>query len=426
MIRLSKIVFFILILTATKVWSQPGNWEIVGNMPLGISGASVVVVDSSIYVLGGYSDSLQNDVDWIFKYNPRTNQWNLAGHMLVKRENFISDKIGSKIYSVCGESNYPQRPNGLLEVFDCTTGNSSVLDSNMLFIRNSPTGLINDSILYIIGGSSFQSHGGGTQYILEYNIPSRSIIYSFQGSPGMREEQMSVFLNNSIYLFGGLYNTVTKDILNYNIKDHNLIQDFPGLLKPRSQGVAIRIPDSNQVVIMGGYDQLTPALNTVEIYQIFDSTHVTGRTLASTHFRRTNFMATYFDNSIYIFGGENEFREPVDTIEKLSFITGINDPVKTTPSGFNIDQNYPNPFNPTTTIGYNVGEKSSIKIRVYDMLGKEVSLLVNENKNPGYYSVSFNGSSLPSGVYFYRITAVTEKGNNNKDYVETRKMILLK
>lgn len=424
MIRCYKIVLIAFLLTTGKVLSQTGNWELTGNMPLGISGASTVVVDSSIYILGGYSDSLQSVVDWIFRFNPRLRIWNLAGHMKVKRVNFIADKIGSKIYYLGGENNGPQRPNGSLEVFDCNTGNSSVLDTNVLFLRNSPAGLIKDSVFYIIGGLSSRSMGG-IPYILEYNIPSKTITYTLQGPPGMRAEQMSVFFNNSIYLFGGLSNTVTKDILSYNIQSHQLIQIFPGLLKPRSGGIAIKIPDTNRVVIMGGYDQLSPDLRTVELYELGDMS-IPGRNLAPMLFTRTNFMAAYFDSCLYVFGGKTGLGSSVTAIEKLSFITGINDPVNNTPIGFKIEQNYPNPFNPTTTIGYYVSEKSDVSIRVYDMLGKEVELLVNENKMPGSYIIPFNGNNLPSGVYFYRLTAKAENGNNSKDYVETRKMILLK
>jgi hypothetical protein len=151
-----------------------------------------------------------------------------------------------------------------------------------------------------------------------------------------------------------------------------------------------------------------------------------GHNLPQMHSRRTNFMAVYFDSTVYVFGGQDDLKIPVKSIERFSFITGINDRQSNTPSEYSIDQNYPNPFNPTTTIGYNVSQNSAVSIKVYDLLGKEVAALVNENKSPGYYTVPFNGNNLASGVYFYRISAVPLTGNNNKEYIETRKMILLK
>ena len=81
-------------------------------------------------------------------------------------------------------------------------------------------------------------------------------------------------------------------------------------------------------------------------------------------------------------------------------------------------QNYPNPFNPITTIDYSIPKESFVTIKVYDMLGREVATLINEEKNAGEYSVKFNGSILASGVYLYRMKA----GN----FIQTKKMILMK
>jgi hypothetical protein len=88
------------------------------------------------------------------------------------------------------------------------------------------------------------------------------------------------------------------------------------------------------------------------------------------------------------------------------------------PTEFSLLQNYPNPFNPQTTIKYLIPQKCFVSITVYDILGKEVSKLVNEEKLSGSYEVQFNGSKLSSGVYFYRLHA----GN----FFKTKKLMLLK
>ena len=82
------------------------------------------------------------------------------------------------------------------------------------------------------------------------------------------------------------------------------------------------------------------------------------------------------------------------------------------------DQNYPNPFNPTTTINYSVPKTSFVTIKVYDMLGKEVTTLVNEEQKPGNYNVEFSANKLASGIYFYGMQA--------GGFVETKKLIVLK
>jgi S-formylglutathione hydrolase FrmB len=85
---------------------------------------------------------------------------------------------------------------------------------------------------------------------------------------------------------------------------------------------------------------------------------------------------------------------------------------------FHLAQNYPNPFNPTTTIRYQIPELSFITLKVYDVLGNEITTLVNEEKPIGIYEVELNANNLSSGVYFYRLQAGS--------FVETRKMILMK
>ncbi len=88
------------------------------------------------------------------------------------------------------------------------------------------------------------------------------------------------------------------------------------------------------------------------------------------------------------------------------------------PTKYELSQSYPNPFNPSTTIRFSIPEESLVKLIVHNTLGQEVKTLVNEKKQPGYYEVTFDGSEVASGVYFYRL----ETGK----FVEVRKMLLLK
>ena len=109
--------------------------------------------------------------------------------------------------------------------------------------------------------------------------------------------------------------------------------------------------------------------------------------------------------------------DPALTI-KHSVITPlfVSNPAR--PSSFVLEQNYPNPFNPSTVISYKLPANASVSLKVYDMLGREVKSLVNERQNAGIYSVTFNASSLASGVYLYRIQAGT--------YSATKKLVVIK
>jgi hypothetical protein len=88
------------------------------------------------------------------------------------------------------------------------------------------------------------------------------------------------------------------------------------------------------------------------------------------------------------------------------------------PEMFTLKQNYPNPFNPKTNIKFDVAKSSDVKILVYDVIGRIVQTLVNERLQQGTYIVTFDGSMLNSGVYFYRLTT--------NEYSETKKMLLMK
>lgn len=103
--------------------------------------------------------------------------------------------------------------------------------------------------------------------------------------------------------------------------------------------------------------------------------------------------------------------------EAQVILTGI-DEKNNEPLKFEISQNYPNPFNPTTTINFSIAQPEYVIIKIFDVLGREVQTLVDRQMSKGIYKVNFNGSSLSSGIYYYRIHA--------GDFVQTKEAILLK
>lgn len=114
-------------------------------------------------------------------------------------------------------------------------------------------------------------------------------------------------------------------------------------------------------------------------------------------------------------------------------VTAIEPISSQVPESYSLSQNYPNPFNPATKIkfaispsrGVSVGRGMFVKLLIYDMLGREVSVLVNEQLSQGIYEVSWDAGSYPSGVYFYKLS-VRQAGSLAGDYSETKKMMLIK
>ena len=106
----------------------------------------------------------------------------------------------------------------------------------------------------------------------------------------------------------------------------------------------------------------------------------------------------------------------VTVVVNVTIPTGVED--ESVPTEFALLQNYPNPFNPTTKIKLGLPNSEHVSLVIYDLLGREVATLINQQKNAGYHEVDFNAGNLPSGLYLYRLTA--------GKFTETQKMILLK
>ena len=121
--------------------------------------------------------------------------------------------------------------------------------------------------------------------------------------------------------------------------------------------------------------------------------------------------------SIDHFWGFMEF-DYVDIIIEGVTVSNEQDEIESFPTEIQLNQNYPNPFNPSTNISYTIPNNSKVMLKVYNSLGKEVATLVNGNQSAGAYSVTWDASSVSSGVYFYQLVSGNE--------VMTRKMILIK
>ena len=115
-------------------------------------------------------------------------------------------------------------------------------------------------------------------------------------------------------------------------------------------------------------------------------------------------------------GGGDEY--DYVTIKYSQNMTGISPSSNEIPKDYCLSQNFPNPFNPSTTIRFNIPADSKVRLAVYDILGKEVDMLANEQLKAGAYEVNWNASNFPSGAYFYKL--ITD------GFVETKKMMLVK
>ncbi len=160
-------------------------------------------------------------------------------------------------------------------------------------------------------------------------------------------------------------------------------------------------------------------------YNAFDSSYASGADGVVSFISQTAVeLASDETFEMYIAFASGKTDDDVEANMKLAInkysvlVTSIDDQLNQIPNSFSLNQNYPNPFNPATIINYSIPSTNKVTLKVYDVLGNELSVLVNETKEAGNYEVNFNASKLTSGVYFYTLTS----GN----FVQTKKMILVK
>lgn len=136
-------------------------------------------------------------------------------------------------------------------------------------------------------------------------------------------------------------------------------------------------------------------------------------------FTPTTYRGAFDQNSTWLDSWTN-FRP--DTVNYKTMPIGITPISSVVPGTYSLQQNYPNPFNPVTTIRFDVAQTGFAKLVVFDVLGREISTVVNDILKAGEYRISFNASNLPSGVYFYRLVVT----NDNTTWSATKKLMLIK
>jgi hypothetical protein len=125
--------------------------------------------------------------------------------------------------------------------------------------------------------------------------------------------------------------------------------------------------------------------------------------------------------SNYSPGGVWMIRAQMDDENALETVDGLNNQV---PDKFSLSQNYPNPFNPSTRIQFGLSEQANTKLEIYNILGESVQIIVDDGMDAGFYDFNISMNGLASGMYFYRLTAI---GNNGEQlFSEMRKMILMR
>lgn len=425
MMRKTIYTYLILVLIISIGFCQNLQWQEIGRMPIAVKGHRAVVMDSVILIIGGFSDSLNLPTDFIQEYNPQTNTWRVIGNTKIKRMNFFVDKLQDSLIIFGGVFRSPAISDYFsLEVWKRNKP-SYIYKYNSIFNRGFSSGFINNQKLFVLGGRKSPVHMDTTRlyYMIEYDLIRDSILSVIERFPHANQipfHQAICKTNSDVYIFGGVSTGIMNGIFRFNLNTKSISRLPINLLQPRAGSEAIQI-DETKILIIAGYNEYFKALKTTEIFTQNGNSFTIefGPSLKNP---RKEFAAVRYNNSIYVFGGENQFGVINPYIEKLDLVTDVeNDKVLI--NDFSLEQNYPNPFNPSTTISFKIPQKSKVFLEILDIFGKRIKTLIDAEFESGVHKIIWDGTDennnrVSSGVYFYRLN--TEKTSL------TKKMILLK
>lgn len=424
---MKKYLITIVLIAFGVAFAQKPSWIVKQNkMPYPVSGGQVVYDPSpqstKVYIFGGYSDSLQQAVDWIQEYDVEKDQWRIVGKMKQPRQQFVADLWNDKVLFFGGTVDSSKDKNSM-ESWDFQPfTQTKVVDENINFGRAYSTGHIINDDLYIIGGAPSGISTTQLPYITAYNLKTKETTIKYDFTSEDKPRNRSTFIiNNNIYIFGGFTNGVTEKIQKFDITNQKLYDLQEKLITARGDAAGIYNSVYKKGYIIGGRNENNAALSSVEVVTLNYDGSLKIQETAQLNYPRTNLMVVNYRGAIAVFGGKDIKGKVVPFVEIL-----IGETVETEenniPASFYLSQNYPNPFNPETTIDYQIFSESKVELKIYDILGNEIQTLVNEIKLPGVYHSIFNAKNLASGIYIYKLSVSGKFGN----FYQTKKMTLIK
>ncbi len=286
--------------------------------------------------------------------------------------------------------------------------NTDLPNQELKFYKISPGTREGDTVEVYINSGKTDTNGVTS---VMYTIPSDSVAYKF-------DPQSSDSVLNSIRVeFAGNANYSAQN----GVGILTVVRHVTSILVPAKRGIAgqsIKLEGTltdNDNSGKGVSNQLLKfSINGLVVGS--GTTDAGGVAIVSYTLPQDSVAATHTITAVYTGDANYSLQSGTGTLNYT--LTGIENNQTDIPTKFDLSQNYPNPFNPTSTIKYDIPKTGFVNISVYDILGKEIKVLVNEEKNPGHYEIIFDAREVASGIYFYTIRTA--------EFTQSRKMILLK
>ncbi len=409
------------------------TWSTLMSSPHAVSRSCCTAIKrgDTIFVYqfgGGSSTQLTN----VARYNKMTNTWtnNVSTMPFSMSAACAVTMPGDSVIYVIGGNNSPAVYGKCLKYNIITNTWTTMADMTPNPCTDQLSVLYHDSLIYCVGGGD-GLFGTTNQYsaVRFYNTKSNTwttatslpITLSMMGG-GIYRDTIIVSSGASA---GSYVANSYKGIINPSNPTQitwTAIAPYPPGAVTRKASFFVRVGTGGGILCTGGAIGGATLTSTAYLWNLCTQTWqaLPNNTLARSNYRGTGFG----DSVVYCVAGYTT--SGTGTFDKINFsqidgncivISSINNQ-STIPEAYSLSQNYPNPFNPVTKIEYSLPKAGFVKLSVYDILGKEVSVLVNENRLPGNYIVDFDASNLSSGVYFYKITA--------GDFSDMKKMMIIK
>ena len=360
--------------------------------------------DTTYYVYDiNVNQYYKHSVNWTSGYlpnpgvNPIGNYWSVFGYQPVGEDTFhvysYTRTLGSlNSFDVRSSGNTTGSGNGGLDLFWMTVQDPST--HNKMFIYAPLYGT------WIEKDMTSASYFGGKGNYCYINLTNQNQTYFYDGQTNQEylfpsaQVQSYVVANDSIFF---MYSNAGKYI-GYSIIQHDTSEYVTAKLSHQHSGKYIILNnEGSDHLLYDGYNNIFLPLT-------LNSTHGTPRNTSTG-----GKTAVVMSANGYLFAYAPGISTPIE--DKMG-----DEHVKL--ERFKLNQNYPNPFNPSTTIEFNLPKSSEVSLKVYNILGEEVATLLSASLLSGSHSVEWDVSNLASGVYLYRLQA--------GDYVETRKMVVMK
>ena len=417
---MKKIIFPIILIFSFGVkiiFPQGECWTAKTDMSVERCAMPVVVLNDTIYVIGG-SVTANISTAVVETYDAATDSWTPKPNLPQKLCGETAGSVNDKIYVIGGSTSISGTGYAVDSVYEYNpVSNSWTSKSNIPTALMAAAADVVDGKIYVIGGAPF---GMNSAYksVYEYN-PATDTWTKKKDMPTARCLASATAVDGKIYVFGGmanLYGTGLSTVEVYDPSADTWAVKGPMPI-PRTTHASSTV-NGNIYIFTGGIRVGTIYDDVLEYNPILD----TWETRTSIPTPRVAPAACSIGGKIYIIGGMNISNTRLSTVEEYTpalDITSVGESNNVSlPVEYSLYQNYPNPFNPATTISYSVPSTSHVRLAVYDIMGQEVAVLINEVQKAGIYNAGFSGANLASGVYFYRLST--------ENSTQIKKMLLAK